>query len=191
MSEEINDKSRKPYGALALLAVIILAIFVKQRHSDLIVDEVNRGSQDVVDTYTVGVSSTRFNEEGGKSRLMEAEYAAHYSMSDETLLQAPRIQNISDTGKIWETSARNGKVRPGGDVYDLWNTVLIERIQGDTVARTDKLTYDALLGQARTQEEVIIDTRIGQTIGIGMTASLNDEVLTLHSEVRSVFEPLR
>lgn len=191
MSEETTDKSRKPYGALAILAVVILAIFVKQRHSDIIIDEVGRSSQDFVDTYTVGVSSKRFGEEGKQSRLLEADYAAHYSTSDETLLQAPKIQSISDTGKIWETSARSGKVRPGGDVYDLWNTVLIERIEGDTVARTDKLTYDALQGQARTQEEVIIDTRIGQTVGRGMTASLNEEVLKLHSEVRSVFEPPR
>ncbi|MEM8499502.1 MAG: LPS export ABC transporter periplasmic protein LptC [Pseudomonadota bacterium] len=191
MSGETPDKTRKPFGALAMLAVVILAIFVKQRHSDIIVDEASRSSQDFVDTYTVGVSSKRFNDEGKQSRLLEAEYAAHYSVSDETLLQAPKIQSISDTGKIWETSARSGKVRPGGDVYDLWNTVLIERIQGDTVARTDKLTYDALQGQATTQEEVIIDTRIGQTVGIGMTASLNKEVLKLHSEVRSVFEPPR
>lgn len=191
MSEENTDKLRKPYGVLALLAVLILAIFVKQRHSDIIVDEARPSGQDFVDTYTVGVSSKRFSEEGKQIRLMEAEYAAHYSLSDETLLQAPKIQSISDTGKIWETSARSGKVRPGGDVYDLWNTVLVQRIQGDTVARTDKLTYDALQGQARTKEEVIIDTRIGQTVGLGMTASLNKEVLKLHSEVRSVFEPPR
>ncbi len=188
MTEQPSPK-RRPYGALVVLAVLILAVFVRQRHSDIVPVDVIEEQENYVDTYTIDVQSTQFGKDGKIKRTLSADYAAHYALSDESILQAPAIERTSETGKIWRTSARNGKVRAGGDVFDLWNTVLITRLDGDLLARSDTLTFYSDRGQVETNDEVIIDSRIGQTIGVGMSANLNSEVLRLNSKVRSVFDP--
>lgn len=189
--DQRSEHRRRPYGALAFVALLILALFVRQRHSDIIITEAPSSDDNYVDTYTVEVSSQLYDRNGRKVRLLEADYAAHYALSDESILQAPSILSTSDSGKSWQTSARNGKVRPGGNIFDLWNTVLIQRVNGDTVMRSDTLTYHSDQGVAETKDEVVIDSKIGQTIGVGMTANINTEVIRLNSEVRSVFEPPR
>lgn len=186
-----RDRRQHFWGARATLAVFILALFIVQRGANIDPIEQTPKTEDFVDTYTVKVSSRQYDETGRQIRLLESEQAAHFALSDESVLQHPKIRSRSTTGKLWETRARNGKVRPGGDVYDLWDTVFIEAVGGDSTARMDSLVFYSEKGQAETKDEVVIDTNIGQTTGVGMSANLHREVLELHSEVRSVFEPMR
>lgn len=188
---QTRDRRQSFWGARATLAVFILALFIVQRRTDIAPTEEVTKAENYIDTYTVQVSSRQYDETGRESRLLESEQAAHYAISDESVLENPKIRSRSTTGKLWETRAKNGKVRAGGDVYDLWDTVFIEAVNGDSTARMDSLVFYSDKGQAETDDEVVIDTNIGQTTGIGMSANLHHEVLQLHSEVRSVFEPIR
>jgi len=186
---ERRDKRTKSYGAILTITLVMLALFVRQRHTDIVPAEDIVEKENFVDTYTMNVRSTQFDEQGQIARIVKADSAAHYALSDESVLDAPNIQSTSARGKTWQTSARKGKVRPNGSTYDLWNTVLIEQIDGDALARTESLTFFSATGIAKTKKEVIIDSKVGQTIGVGMRADLNKEVIKLESEVRSVFEP--
>lgn len=183
------ERKAGSFGVLAGITLIILALFIRQRHTDIVPIEDIVENENFVDTYTMQVTSTQFNDQGEIARVVKADSAVHYALSDESVLKAPNIQSTSDRGKMWHTSARNGKVRPDGSTYDLWNTVLIEQLNGDALARTDRLTFFSSKGIAKTSKEVVIDSRAGQTVGVGMRANLNTEVINLNSEVRSVFEP--
>lgn len=190
-TEADRDRRQRLWGARATLALFILALFIVQRRTDIAPAEEVAKIENYVDTYTVNVRSQQYGEDGRQTRMLESAQAAHYAVSDESVLQHPKIRSLSNTGKMWETRAVNGKVRPGGDVYDLWGTVFIEAVSGDSTARMDSLVFYSDRGQAETSDEVVIDTNIGQTIGVGMSANLHQEVLELHSEVRSVFDPVR
>lgn len=175
----------------ALFAALLLTLFMNQRHSDISLREPSLAAQNFVDSYTVEVKSKQFDESGRKTREMQADYAAHYSLTDESLLQSPSILSFSESNKQWRTSAENGKVRSGGHVFDLWTGVKIARLGSETVAQTDKLSFDSALGVANTESSVRIDSNLGVTTGTGMTANINQETVKLLSEVRSEFKPLR
>lgn len=186
---------KKRFGALALLSFAILGIFIDQRRSPSLSELQTGISENIIDTYSSGIESKEFNEEGKLQNHVMASDAKHYRISDVSLLANPRLLSYANSGHIWETRAPSGRVRAGGSIYDLWGGVETKRqdnsgnIQNDNgiTITMETLSYFSDTATARTDKKVIIDSAIGRTNGVGLEANLEQETVKLTSKVTGTY----
>ncbi|MCX4025726.1 LPS export ABC transporter periplasmic protein LptC [Endozoicomonas sp. SM1973] len=146
------------------------------------------------DYYLINPRVTQFTLEGNKDYLLIADKISHYPHNDVSLLAQPNIDlykaNSSDQ---WKTTARHGRLLPGGDILELSDQVRVKELKSNgelgTLLKTDFLTLYAEEEVADTQHPVVITSPNGSiTQGVGMRAFLAKDRIQLFSNVRGHYE---
>ncbi len=178
--------SKRVHATLALI-IVIISVRVLERNDDgtLNVDEVARDK--VADNYSTDITAMQFNEAGKLQYHLHADQAAHYLHTDIALVQRPVLLSYADDGTVWRSVAGQGKVRPGGNIVDLWDKVVIRRTDNSAEIATDKVTFNTLNGEANTTAAVTITTPTSQLQGNGMHADIDSETVNLLNDVRGIY----
>ncbi len=178
--------SKRVHATLALI-IVFVSVRVLERNDDstLNVNEVARNQ--VADNYSTDITALQFNEAGELQYHLHADRAAHYLHTDIALVQRPVLLSYADDGAVWRSVAGHGKVRPGGNIIDLWDNVVIRRTDDSAEIATDDVTFDTLNGEADTTAAVTITTPTSQLQGNGMHANIDTETVNLLNNVRGTY----
>ncbi len=178
--------SKRVHATLAIITVLVgIRVW---RHSDdgtLIVIEVAK--EEIADNYSTDITALQFNDAGQLQYHLHADRAAHYLYTDTALIKRPVLLSYAEDGAIWRSASEHGKVRPGGNIVDLWDNVVISRNDDSARITTEEITFDTLKNEADTTAAVTIATPTSQFQGNGMHANINTETVNLLKDVRGTY----
>ncbi|MGI9289377.1 MAG: LPS export ABC transporter periplasmic protein LptC [Pseudomonadales bacterium] len=178
--------SKRAHAALALL-IVLVAVLALERSGDGKLTIIDVTQEEVADNYSTDVTALQFNKSGGLQYHLHTDDAAHYLSSDESILQRPILLSYGEDGTIWRSVSDHGKVRPGGNIVDLWGNVTIRRADDGVQIASDNMTFNTLDGDADTTAAVTIKTPSSNIEGIGMHANINTEIVNLLKDVRGIY----
>lgn len=180
--------SKRVHATLALITVIIcMRIWERSDEGALNVNDVAK--EEIADNYSTDITARQFDDEGELQYHLHADRAAHYLYTDTALIERPVLLSYAEDGAIWRANSAHGKVRPGGDIVDLWDNVVISRSGDSARITTDEITFDTLKDEADTTAAVTITTPSSQFQGNGMHADINTETVNLLQDVRGTYGP--
>ncbi len=184
-----NLAASKRAQAVLALVIVLVCVLAWERSGDGQLTVIEVAEEEVADNYSTDVTARQFNESGGLQYHLHTEEAAHYLNTDVTLLQRPVLLSYGEDGTIWRSVSDHGKVRPGGNIVDLWDNVNVRRIDNSVQITTTNLTFNTLKGDAETTATVTVKTPSSQLRGTGMHANINTETVNLLNNVRGIYEP--
>lgn len=124
-------------------------------------------------------------------RLM-ADNMIHYGDNDTAEVSAPRMTLFRPAGPPWQARSAAGWVTTGGEMVRLTGEVVITRPGADGALgielRSDEMRVWPEKELAETELPVTLRDTLGVTQAIGLNADLKQDVLTLQSKVRGVYE---
>ncbi len=180
--------SKRVHATLALI-IVIVGVRVLERNDDDTINVSEVAKDQVADNYSTDITALQFNDAGKLQYHLHADHAAHYLHTDIALVQRPVLLSYADDGAVWRSVAGHGKVRPGGDIIDLWDKVVIRRADDSAEIATDEVTFNTLNGEADTTAAVTITTPASQLQGNGMHADIDTETVNLLNNVRGTYGP--
>jgi len=143
------------------------------------------------DLITYQVEQIRFNKEGQKHFLLRAEQIQQFLDADRNLIIRPDLTLFQGQAPAWKTTASEGSSDALGEEIHLRGNVTIEQ-QGRTnpaTLETDTLTLSATASRATTEDRVFIRQHGIYIEALGLEADLNNNQITLKSQVTSIYEP--
>jgi lipopolysaccharide export system protein LptC len=141
-----------------------------------------------VEQFTI----TDFDRAGAPASTLSAAKMVHYPDDDTTELVAPRlVQSKPEQPKLLLSADRGRLSRNGEEVFLHDNVVLLREARAETgESRMQSsflhVTRDRSL--VRTDREVRITERGRTLVGLGMEYNNDSRQLTLHAQVRGMFE---
>jgi len=149
--------------------------------------------------YLVGVTSTRYTEEGRVEYQFTAERLTHYQLNRErasaddfTTIEAPFFTIYHNDNAPWHIRAREGESRDNDQLFILQGDVEAwqeDPERGLTHVATEKMDFRPPQQTAETDQFVMITHPGSRTQGRGMFADLKQETLQILSEGSTVYEP--
>ncbi|WP_163835213.1 LPS export ABC transporter periplasmic protein LptC [Spartinivicinus ruber] len=145
------------------------------------------------DYYLINPRVTQYSLDGNKDYLLVSDKISHYPHNDVSLLAQPNIDLYRTNGNQWKTTAKHGRLLPGGDILELSDQVRVkeQKSSGELgiLLKTNFLTLYAEEEVADTQHPVVITSPNGSiTHGVGMRAFLAKDRVQLFSNVRGQYE---
>ena len=180
--------SKRVHATLALITVFIcMRIWDQNDEGALSVSDVAK--EQIADNYSTDVTAQQFNSDGQLQYHLHADRAAHFLYTDIAIVERPVLLSYAEDGAIWQAESAHGKVRPGGNVVDLWDNVVVSRSDDSARITTDEITFDTLKDEADTTAAVTITTPTSRFQGDGMHADINTETVNLLENVRGTYGP--
>ena len=144
------------------------------------------------DYYFTGFELRSFERAGAPTYSLQGERMTHYDDDDTATIAAPVLDYRAPEGALWHVTAERGHVGPGGDRVDLVREVVVDRsaeASSPMEFRTSRLTVLTAAGRAETDRPVTGTAPTWRTRGTGMTAWFDRDLVELHSEVTTRYEP--
>lgn len=144
------------------------------------------------DYYFTDFDLHSFERPGAPTYVLQGERMTHYADNDTATLIAPALDYRASAGALWHATAERGRIGPGGDRVELIREVVIDRsaeASSPLVFRTSRLTVFTAAGRAETDRPVTGTGRGWRTRGTGMTAWFERDLVELHAEVTTHYEP--
>lgn len=141
------------------------------------------------DYYMEGVESWQFDSLGHRQHSLAATRIEHFSASQRSLMQAPRIRVHRPDAGDWLVSADRAEGRHAENLFSLQTAVVLERAAAENVVplrmETDTLRLNPLTRQADTDDAVRFISDRGQLTATGLRADLASERLKLLHKVHA------
>lgn len=136
---------------------------------------------------------TDFSRAGAPESTLSAAKMVHYPDDDTTALLAPRLVQSGPRQPRLSLSAERGMLsRDGEEVFLHDNVVLVREAgaeSGESRMQSSFLHVVRARSLVRTDREVRISERGRALVGLGMEYDNESRQLSLHAQVRGVFEP--
>lgn len=150
------------------------------------------------DAYSEGINSVLYDETGSISYTLQAKRQVHFN-DDITEFDSPFIRLYEDGKPGWNIVADSGKIsarsanrRNADQTIDLIGNVEVHSQRGSAnklVISTQFLSVNPSQNSLETEAAVKIVTGHIEQTGIGMFADLEEDVITLKSNIRGKYEP--
>lgn len=141
------------------------------------------------DYYMEGVESWQFDSEGRRQHSLQALRIEHFSASQRSLMQAPRIRVHRPGDGDWLVSAETAEGRHADNLFSLQTAVVLERAAAEGVVplrmETETLRLNPQTRQADTDAAVRFASDRGQMTATGLRADLASERLQLLHKVHA------
>lgn len=179
-----------------LIAIIVLTLFLAYLLNFVTQEPVEFNTTTVnpeqdYDFFMNDVDTSHFNLTGTSKYRIQALRSTHYPSPEYTLLEAPNMIIYQEESPPWFISSRTGKVEKDvaldQDRVELIDDVLIQHtnVEGETInIYTDFLTIYPNIKLISTDREVVIQSPGIEIVGLGMTANLEHDKVTLLADVR-------
>jgi len=159
----------RTFGPLALFAALLVALGYWNIRPETFLDRPSAKADDTeIDFYADNAHTLQYQPDGKLQYEMTATKLEHVKASDITLVSAPDLMLYRGTDLPWHVRSDRAEVAPGGTQAEL--------------PVSPKQKY------AQTEKAVRIDAANGVTTANGMKAYLNDNRMTLKSNVRGQYE---
>ena len=148
-------------------------------------------SEQTVDFFIEGATSTQFQDDGKLSYIMTATKLEHIKQTDITLVSTPKLDLFRGTDLPWKVTSQRAEVLPNGDEVELIGDVRIARTDAKnrpTIITSSRMTVIPDKEYAQTEQAVRIVAASGVTTAQGMKAYLQDSRILLLSNVRGQHE---
>lgn len=146
------------------------------------------------DYYFTGFWVRSFERPGAPAYVLRGERMTHYADDDTATLVAPTLDYLAGDGAPWRVTARRGRTGPGGERVKLIREVVIDRADeasSPMTLRTSRMTVHTRAGRAESDRPVTATGAGWRTRGTGMTALFERDLVELHAEVTTRYEPTR
>lgn len=177
--------------ALCLLSLPLLFQLTGSRRSLDPIDFLVSGGERQIHApqgYMTGLHLTRFSETGAINYQFEAARSTRQDATGLGILIEPRLF-FQDSPQPWRVDSSFGKISGEDQQVDLWDNVLIHRLNGSLDIRTSAMTLYPRRDYAETDRAVRIHSPDSLTEAVGMQAYMDEQRLVLLSDIRSRHEP--
>lgn len=143
------------------------------------------------DLITTQVEQVRFNKSGQKHFLLRAEQIQQFLDANHNLIIRPDLTLFQNQAPAWKATASEGSSDALGEKIHLRGNVVIQQ-QGKphpATLETAALTLSATGSRAATDDRVFIRQQGIYVEALGLEADLNNNQITLKSQVTSIYEP--
>ncbi|CAA0081322.1 Lipopolysaccharide export system protein LptC [BD1-7 clade bacterium] len=145
---------------------------------------------DTVDSYFVNVKSHDFDETGELAVSLKSDHAQRFLGSTVIQLDQPHLKYFAQ--KIpWYGRSDAGQYDTDKETVTMQDNVVLYRADDQARLTTQILTYKKQQGLIETPDRVTITFPEGDTKGRGMTIHLDTELIELHNDVESYYDPAK
>lgn len=143
------------------------------------------------DMIALSIQQTRFDDSGERQYQLSAESMLQYLEANRNLMIRPDITFFQDRKPSWTTTASEAVSDSTGEALNLTGNVVIQQKGVDKAAtmETETLKLFPEKSYATTDDKVIIRQEGIYIEAIGLDADLNDNKMTLRTNVTSIYEP--
>lgn len=185
----LRSRNRWVIAGILLFGIALLIKFSGNTPIELFTEE-EELSQEEPDAFVINGTYTTFSETGSISNRLVADRAEHYPEGDIGALDNPRLNVVDKHGSPWEIQAQSGRLAITDNTLELLGFVTVtgEDQEGKPL-RLDSpsLYYDDARRFIHTEQPVTIYSQFNQLSSDGMTFTLDDRILTLHSQVEGIY----
>lgn len=179
--------------AVAITLVILLLAAVSSWLSEESRREARRAEAEgerAPDYFMEGVVATEMGADGRPRQRLEATRLNHFPRDGRSELAAPHLVVYQDESPPWHLFAKRGEVRAGGAEIFLEGGVRLTRAAPEEVEiRSATLRLHPDRRHAETADPIVVVSGADRLEAVGMEASLQDERVTLKSQVRGIHAP--
>lgn len=173
---------------LLALAVGLAASYYWQPPSDPGADpRTSERRKQLPQTYLYTARSWAYNEDGTLANIVEADWARHYSLTDHTVMQAPRFYAHNKDDKTWSAAAARGKFKHELQQLVLKKDVYLTHDQSGARLDTSEMVINVETRIASSWKPVTITQGLNRTDAEAMMANLEDETIVLAPNVESTY----
>ncbi len=149
-----------------------------------------------VDAFAIDIHGVQFDVLGQKQAELKSPKLLHFVSEDSSLLTTPNLTLYSKDNKMpWNISSKTGKTFNGTKRIDLIDNVVIHQPSGalnqDTVINTSLLHFFPKQQLANTDKSVTLVQSGVKITSVGMTAHLEQKHVTLLSQARGSYDPIK
>lgn len=134
-----------------------------------------------------------YDGEGTPRYVLDGERLAHFADDGSAEVTQPRLRYATAEPEApWHVRGRRGILRPGGDVVDLEQDVVLHREPPErppVTLRTTRMTVFTEAGRAETERPVTIVSPGQRVTAVGMTAYFGPGQIELHQDARGRYDP--
>lgn len=145
-----------------------------------------------LDYYLNRVTISALDDEGRLQHRLQATQLNHYSTTDQTMLQQPRMEILKQDDVLWRLTAEQGVLEQQNDELLLQGQVELLQPSAEQPLRlnTPALRIQPRDGTADTNQPVTLRQASSRIDAVGMKIEDEGKRVTLLSHVRGHYEPL-
>lgn len=186
--------SRLTFITLLSIVSILLAIVLRyqgESEEEALAARTSKNAEP--DFYLANARSVQFDKSGSVRYSFTANSLKHFPQGDYTLVETPDVTLFHRDGTPWYITAQQGRISEANELIKLWDEVVILRDSAKDPMRmeTRSLTIVPQKDIAQTQQDVVITNRAGRIDATGMVAYIDENRMSLLSNVRVRHEPIK
>ncbi|MDQ7017339.1 MAG: LPS export ABC transporter periplasmic protein LptC, partial [Gammaproteobacteria bacterium] len=140
------------------------------------------------DFFLHNFSIHQFDSDGSKQQLLQGSHLKHYPDDDSTQVRTAHIKLQTSAQATWIIDARRAHLSRNGEQIVLNDNVVMQRLAFKQLEplklETQTLHLDSIENRAKSDQAVQLSSENWLWNAIGMTAELNENKLTLLSQVK-------
>ena len=186
----MNRQGMLLFMAVLLVAIITIGFNTFRQHQKSIQF---LQTENAIDYYLSDFTLLKLNSNGSMRYLIKGTQLIHQQRTDTTSIISPLLQAKSDNGSLTQLTADKAKqVSKNGSISLLGDVSMVKNLSNPSKKiklKTRNLLYNPIERNISSISNVALLSSSGIIKGVGFSSHLDEQVIRIHANVHSEYQP--